>query len=81
MDHFEQLGFAIMVIFGAIVICGLMAFGIASQDKPAFMYALGSAVVVWGSSFAVVFDRPRIFGSLLFCSIVLIALSIVAIVT
>ena len=81
MDHFEQLGFAIMVIFGAIVIAGLMAFGIGWEDKPAFLYVLAAAVVVWGSSFAVVFDRPRIFGGLLVTSIVLVALSIASIVT
>ncbi len=81
MDHFEQLGFAIMVIFGAIIITSLMAVGIAWNDKPAFLFALGAATSVWTSSFAVVFDRPRIFGAFLIISIVLIGLSITAIVS
>lgn len=81
MDHFEKLGFAIMVVFGAIIISGLMAVGVAWGDKPAFLYALSAAVVVWVSSFAVVFDRPRIFGLLLVLSVVLIAASITAIVS
>lgn len=81
MDHFEQLGFAIMVIFGAIVISGLIAVGVAWTDKAAFLYALSAAGTVWASSFAVVFDRPRIFGLLLVITIVLIGLSVTAIVT
>lgn len=81
MDHFEQLGFAIMVIFGAIIIAALLAVGISWDDKPAFLYALGAAVVVWGSSFAVVFDRPRIFGLMLAGAILCVGLSIGAIVT
>jgi hypothetical protein len=81
MDHFEKFGFAIMVVFGAIIIGGLMAYGIAWEDKPAFLYSLAAAVAVWGSSFAVVFDRPRIFGGLLVIAIVLITLSVTAIVS
>jgi hypothetical protein len=81
MDHFEKLGFAIMVVFGAIIIAGLMAVGIAWQDKAAFIYGLSAAAAVWLSSFAVVFDRPRIFGSLLVVSIIMIGLSISAIVS
>lgn len=81
MDHFEKLGFAIMVVFGAIVIVGLMAYGIAWEDKPSFLYSLSAAVAVWGSSFAVVFDRPRIFGGFLLIAIVLVGLSVTSIVT
>lgn len=81
MDHFEKLGFAIMVVFGAIIIVGLLAFGIGWEDKPAFLYALSAAVAVWVSSFAVVFDRPRIFGLMLVVAIVFVGLSVTAIVT
>ena len=35
-----------MVAFGAIIIGGLMAVGIAWQDKAAFLYALSAAVAV-----------------------------------
>ena len=81
MDHFEKLGFAIMVVFGAIVIVGLIGVGIAWNDKPAFLYALSAASAVWVSSFAVVFDRPRIFGLMLIVAMVLVGLSVTAIVT
>ena len=81
MDSVEKFALSIMLLFGALIIGGLMAIGIAWNDKPAFLYALGSAVVVWGSSFAVLFGKPTIYGAVLVVAILLIAASIGAIVT
>jgi hypothetical protein len=80
LDYFEKLGFAIMVIFGVVVIAGLMAVGIAWQNKPAFLFALASAVTVWFSSFAVAFDQPRTFIVLVGIAVALVAGSITTIV-
>ena len=81
MDSVEKFALSIMLLFGALIVGGLMAIGIAWNDKPAFLYALASAVVVWGSSFAVLFSKPTIYGALLVVAVLLVAASIRTIVT
>lgn len=58
-----------------------MAFGITTDDKAAFLFALGSACAAFFLGFAVIFDQPRLYGVILFVSIALIGGSITAIVT
>ncbi len=65
MDNFEKYALALMVVFGALIIGGLMAVHIAWEHKAGFLYALGAAVVVWAAGFAVLFDKPRLYGLLL----------------
>ena len=81
MDSVEKFALSIMLLFGALIVGGLMAIGIAWSNKPAFLYALASAVVVWGSAFAVLFNKPTIYGGLLVVAGFLIAASITMIVT
>ena len=81
MDSVEKFALSIMLIFGALIVGGLMAVGIAWADKAAFLYALASAIVVWGSAFAVLFGKPTIYGALLVVAGLLIAASITSIVT
>jgi hypothetical protein len=80
MDNFEKYALALMVVFGALIIGGLMAVHIAWAHKAGFLYALGAAVVVWSAGFAVLFDKPRVYGLLLLCAIALITASVVVIV-
>lgn len=81
MDSVEKFALSIMLIFGALIVGGLMAVGIAWNDKAAFLYALSGAIVVWGSSFAVLFGKPTIYGALLVVAGLLIAASVTSIVT
>jgi len=81
MDSVEKFALSIMLLFGALIVGGLMAVGIAWGDKPAFLYALAAAIVVWASAFAVLFGRPPIYGALLVVAGLLVAASITAIVT
>jgi hypothetical protein len=76
----DRFSLNLMIVFGAIIIAGLMAAGLVWQDKGTFLYALGSAVTIWFASFAVMFDRKRSYLFLLLVAIVLIALSITALV-
>ncbi len=76
MDKFENYALALMVVFGALVIGGLMAVHIAWFHKAGFLLALGAAVVVWAAGFAVLFDKPRLYGLSLLVAICLIAASI-----
>ena len=80
MDNFEKYALAIMVVFGALIIGGLMAVHIAWLHKAGFLFALGSAVVVWFAGFAVLFDKPRLYGLLLLIATGLIVASIVVLV-
>lgn len=80
MDNFEKYALALMVVFGALIIGGLMAVHIAWEHKAGFLYALGAAVVVWSAGFTVLFDKPRIYGLLLLVAIALITASVVVLV-
>lgn len=81
MDRYETFATWIFIVFGALIIAGLMAFAISTADKPAFLFAFAAACSAFFLGFAVIFDRPRLYGLLLFASFVLIAGSVTAIVT
>ncbi|MEK1854620.1 MAG: hypothetical protein AAAC48_22850 [Phyllobacterium sp.] len=80
MDNFEKYALALMVVFGALIIGGLMAVHIAWAHKAGFLYALGAAIVVWAAGFAVLFDKPRLYGLLLLVATSLITASVVVLV-
>jgi hypothetical protein len=80
MDNFEKYALALMVVFGALIIGGLMAVHIAWAHKAGFLYALGAAVVVWAAGFAVLFDKPRLYGLLLLFATALITASVVVLI-
>ncbi len=81
MDRYETFATWIFIVFGALIVGGLMAFGITTDDKATFLFALGSACAAFFLGFAVIFDQPRLYGLILFVSIALVAGSITAIVT
>jgi len=71
----------LMIVFGALIIGGLMAANLYHGDKPGFLFALGAAVVSWFAAFAVLFDKPRVYGVMIAVAIGLVAASIGAYVT
>lgn len=81
MDDYEKYATGLMIVFGALIIGGLMAVNIVHGDKPGFLFALGAGVVAWFSAFAVLFDKPRVYGVMIALSIGLVAASIGAYVT
>ncbi|MBZ9654857.1 hypothetical protein [Phyllobacterium lublinensis] len=81
MDRYETFATWIFIVFGALIVGGLMSFGIVTDDKAAFLFALASACAAFFLGFAVIFDQPRLYGLILFVSIALIACSVTAIVT
>ena len=81
MDRYETFATWIFIVFGALIVGGLMAFGITMDDKATFLFALGSACAAFFLGFAVIFDQPRLYGLILFVSIALVAGSITALVT
>lgn len=81
MDDYERYATGLMIVFGAVIIAGLMAANLYHDDKPGFLFALGAGVVAWFSAFAVLFDKPRVYGVMIAIAIGLVAASIGAFVT
>ncbi|MFC4624665.1 hypothetical protein ACFO1V_05425 [Daeguia caeni] len=81
MDDYERYATGLMIVFGALIIAGLMAANLIAGDKPGFLFALGAAVVSWFAAFAVLFDKPRVYGGMIVAAIALVAASITAYVT
>jgi hypothetical protein len=80
-DNYEKYAVAVIIVFGALIIGGLMAAGLAMGDRPAFLWSLGSAFLAWVSGHAVLFDRPRIYGGLIFGASIFTIASVIALVT
>lgn len=80
-DNYEKYAVAVIIVFGALMIGGLMAAGLALDDRPAFLWALGAAFFGWIAGHAVLFDRPRLYGGLIVVSAVFSIASIVALMT
>jgi len=76
----DRFALSLMIVFGSVIIGGLMLAGLMWTDKPTFLYALGGAVSIWFCSFAVMFDRKRAYLVLLVVAIALVAASITAFV-
>lgn len=80
-DNYEKYAVAVIIVFGALIIGGMMAAGLAMGDRPAFLLALGGAFFAWVSGHAVLFDRPRIYGGLVAIAAIFVIASIIALVT
>ncbi|MBX8801099.1 hypothetical protein [Pseudochrobactrum asaccharolyticum] len=81
MDDYEKYAMGMMIVFGALIIGALITVNLVVYDKPGFLFALGAAVVAWFSAFAVLLDKPRVYGALIAVAIGLVAASIGAYVT
>jgi len=76
MDDYEKFATALLIVFGALIVGGMMALSIVIGSKPCFLFALGAGVLGWFSSFAVLFDKPRVYFWLIVAAIICIAVSI-----
>lgn len=76
MDDYEKFATGLLIVFGALVIGGLMAMHIVIHSKPGFLFALAGGVVGWFSAFAVLFDKPKLYLGLIMLAILCVAASI-----
>jgi len=76
MDDYEKFATALLIVFGAVIVGGMMALSIAIGSKACFLFALGAGILGWFSAFAVLFDKPRIYFWLIVAAILCIAASI-----
>lgn len=70
-DNFEKYAVAVIIVYGAVILGGLMGAAIGFGDRDSFLFALGAAAVAWVSGYAMIFDMPRVFAVLIGISVVL----------
>ncbi|WP_167365132.1 hypothetical protein [Mesorhizobium qingshengii] len=61
-NDFEKYAVAVIIVFGALIIGGLMAASMTFGHRNGFLYALGGATSAWISGNALLLDRPRIYA-------------------
>lgn len=76
MENYERYAGALTVVFGAVVICSLVAANIASGNKPGFLCALAAAICAWAAAPAVLFLKPALYRGLTVCAVLFVAASI-----
>lgn len=79
-NELERYAIAIIVVFGALAIGGLMAAAISAGDRSSFLYALGAATSAWLAGYAMVFQLPRAVAILIVLAMVMAVASTVALV-
>ena len=80
-NDFENPAIAIIVVFGALTIGGLMGAAIGFGDRDSFLFALGSSAAAWAAGYAMIFQKPHVFRWLLILAIAMAVLSTVALIT
>ena len=76
MENYERYAGALTVVFGSVIVGGLMAANIATGDKTGFLFALAAAISAWAAGPAVLFQLPVIYRGLFLIAVVCIAASI-----
>jgi hypothetical protein len=79
-NDFEKYAVAVIIVFGALIIGGLMAASMAFGHRNGFLYALGGATAAWISGNALLLDRPRIYALFVGIAAVLLIASTVTLV-
>jgi hypothetical protein len=63
-DNFDKAAIAVIIVFGAVIIGGLMAANLAIGDRNGFLFALGAAFAAWNAGHMILFDLPRAYAVL-----------------
>lgn len=69
--EFDISAIAIIVVFGALTIGGLMAATISFGERDGFLLALGSSTSAWAAGYAMIYQRPNAFRWLLVLTVIL----------
>ncbi|ATO57802.1 hypothetical protein [Bartonella sp. 1-1C] len=76
MDDYEKFATGLLVVFGMLIISGLMAVHIVTMNKPGFLFALLAAIIGWFSAFSILLDKPKIYLGMIILAILSVAASI-----
>jgi hypothetical protein len=63
-DNFDKAAIAVIIVFGALCVGGLMAANLAVHDRNGFLFALGAGFAAWIAGHAILFDLPRVYAIL-----------------
>lgn len=80
-DNYEKYAIAVIIVFGAVIIGGLMTANLVYGDRGGFLFALGSATAAWIAGHAILFDRPRVYGGLIVLATLMSIASTIALLT
>ena len=80
-NDFEKYAVAVIIVFGALIIGGLMAASMSFGHRNGFLFALGGATAAWISGNALLLDRPRIYALFVGIAAVLLIASTITLVT
>ena len=79
-DNYEKYAVAVIIVFGALILGGLMAVNIAYGVRSGFLYALGGSTAAWIAGHAMLFDRPRVYGGLIIVATLMAIASTISLV-
>ncbi|PZN54224.1 MAG: hypothetical protein DIU65_07730 [Proteobacteria bacterium] len=77
-DNFDKAGIAVIIVFGALVLGGLMAANLVVGHRNGFLWALGGATAAYIAGHAVLFDLPRVYAVLVGIATIMAIASTVA---
>ncbi|MEW6630371.1 hypothetical protein [Mesorhizobium sp.] len=80
-NDFEKYAVAVIIVFGALIIGGLMAASLSFGHRNGFLFALGGATSAWISGNALLLDRPRIYALFVGIAAVMLIASTITLVT
>ena len=80
-NDFEKYAVAVIIVFGALIIGGLMAASMTFGHRNGFLFALGGATAAWISGNALLLDRPRIYALFVGIAAVMLIASTITLVT
>jgi hypothetical protein len=79
-NDFEKYAVAVIIVFGALIIGGLMAASMSFGHRNGFLFALGGATAAWISGNALLLDRPRIYALFVAIAAVMLIASTITLV-
>lgn len=80
-NDFEKYAVAVIIVFGALIIGGLMAASMTFGHRNGFLFALGGATSAWISGNALLLDRPRIYALFVGIAALMLIASTITLVT
>ncbi|MBN9233532.1 MULTISPECIES: hypothetical protein [Phyllobacteriaceae] len=80
-DNFDKAAIAVIIVFGALIIGGLMAANLVMGHRNGFLYALGAAGTAWIAGHMILFDLPRAYAFMVAASFLLAFASTLSLVT
>jgi hypothetical protein len=80
-NDFEKYAVAVIIVFGALIIGGLMAASMTFGHRNGFLFALGGATSAWISGNALLLDRPRIYALFVGIAAMMLIASTITLIT